>query len=79
MSGERSQDQRATIARMATVIAEALFEHMEQSPRSIRAIWPTCIACMNWDQKRELCKLNGCRPPAEIIVNGCECFTTIPF
>jgi hypothetical protein len=72
-------DRQATIERMAKVIAQALMDQMDQHPRSLRAIWPDCTACIHWDEKRELCKLVGVRPPAHVIVNGCEQFDTIPF
>lgn len=76
---EQNSAKNSTIRRMAQVMAEALFEHMEQNPHSVRAIWPDCTTCLNWDSNYELCKLNGCRPPAHIIVNGCECYDTIPY
>ncbi len=79
MSGEQDKARQQTINRVATVIASALYDQMGQSPRSLRACWPSCIDCVHWDEKHELCKLNGCRPPAPIIVNGCEYYDTIPF
>jgi hypothetical protein len=40
----------------------------------------TCVTCEHFDDKAELCKLNGLRPPAFVIAFGCECFEDrIPF
>lgn len=40
-----------------------------------------CINCKHWQGQNETCKLNGRRPPANIIALGCECFEDcdIPF
>lgn len=61
------------IARFARILGEA------HANFDLRSGWPTCLNCVHWDTSRELCKLNGCRPPATIIVNGCECYDDIPF
>lgn len=38
-----------------------------------------CTDCYNWDEKNELCKLCNQRPPAKVIVHGCNQFDEIPF
>ena len=43
-------------------------------------LWQTCINCENWDKDKELCEKWGVRPPAKVIVNGCDdWFVDIPF
>jgi len=40
----------------------------------------SCLACVNFSEETEICKLYGKRPPAAIIVSGCESFESIkPF
>lgn len=42
--------------------------------------WQTCINCELFDKKGELCTQFKVRPPATVIVNGCESWQfTIPF
>ena len=39
-----------------------------------------CMICDNFDQVKEVCKFYNARPPAKIIVVGCEKFCAdIPF
>ncbi len=40
-----------------------------------------CPNCMNWNKYKELCIKYNQRPPAEVIVRGCESFEEdeIPF
>lgn len=48
--------------------------------RSVQNTMSTCVVCDNFNQGKELCQLNGLRPPARIIAFGCECFQNdIPF
>lgn len=40
----------------------------------------TCITCDNFNEKTEICKLAGVRPPAKVIVNGCSSYEgVVPF
>ena len=38
-----------------------------------------CTDCYNWDEEKEVCKLCNQRPPANVIVKGCDQFDEIPF
>lgn len=38
-----------------------------------------CTTCLHWQNKPELCKLYKERPPAAVIVKGCEQHDYIPF
>jgi len=37
-----------------------------------RGILPSCVNCELWDEKQELCTKWGRRPPAKVIVIGCQ-------
>lgn len=39
----------------------------------------TCLNCHNWNDKQEICKLYNQRPPARVIVSGCESHEDVPF
>lgn len=40
----------------------------------------SCVKCHNFDESNELCRLANIRPPAWVIVTGCEKFEeAIPF
>lgn len=39
----------------------------------------TCLNCCEWNETNELCNKFKERPPAKIIVKGCEHHTDIPF
>ncbi|AMW36195.1 hypothetical protein [Xanthomonas phage XAJ2] len=42
--------------------------------------WQTCLNCIHWLKRNELCEKFGGRPPADIIVTGCiEHDDDIPF
>lgn len=38
-----------------------------------------CTTCMYWDDKNEMCEKFKQRPPAKVIVHGCEFHDVIPF
>lgn len=55
-----------------------------------QGLYRSCLNCQNWNgeqapgvklaQPPETCRLNGQRPPAKIVVTGCECHTdNIPY
>lgn len=47
-----------------------------------RSVIQSCISCTNFDHPKELCKLCGLRPPADVIAYGCAKYsddTEIPF
>lgn len=35
-------------------------------------LFKSCLNCIAFNSKKELCELNNLRPPAEIVVYGCE-------
>lgn len=39
----------------------------------------TCLNCHYWKDKEEMCSKYNQRPPAKIIISGCEEHTDIPF
>ena len=39
----------------------------------------SCLQCLHWKEKEEMCGLFKQRPPAKIIVVGCEKHEFIPF
>lgn len=42
-------------------------------------MFSTCLNCFHWHDKNEICKKFNQRPPAKVIVCGCEHHTDIPF
>lgn len=38
-----------------------------------------CTTCLHWQTNPELCKMYNERPPAAVIVKGCEQYDYIPF
>lgn len=42
--------------------------------------WTTCLNCVYWDKKEELCTTFSTRPPLTVVVVGCpEWLGDIPF
>lgn len=39
----------------------------------------SCLQCMHWQDEKEICERFNQRPPAKIIVNGCQYHDFIPF
>ena len=39
----------------------------------------TCLNCHYWSDDKEICNYYHQRPPAKVIVVGCETHTDIPF
>lgn len=39
----------------------------------------TCLNCHHWNDKKEICGKWNARPPAKVIVSGCDDHTDIPF
>jgi len=44
-----------------------------------KGLFTTCLNCANWSNQLEKCNLYKVRPPAKVIVVGCETHTDIPF
>ena len=42
-------------------------------------MFTTCLNCAYWSDEEEICKYYKQRPPAKVIVVGCETHTDIPF
>lgn len=38
----------------------------------------SCLNCMHWNEKDEVCKLYNIRPPAKVIVYACEQYVSDP-
>jgi hypothetical protein len=72
MSSDFNDQQMKRIAAFGEV-AGKLAGQLQRACRS-------CVHCDHFNQGRELCQLNGQRPPAKIIAFGCECYEDeIPF
>lgn len=39
----------------------------------------SCLQCMHWKENKEICEKFNQRPPAKVIVNGCQYHDFIPF
>jgi hypothetical protein len=54
---------------------------LERISNAIEAegILRNCTTCFYWQDTSETCGLYKQRPPAKIIVNGCESYDEIPF
>lgn len=35
-------------------------------------IWQSCLNCSNFESESEVCKIYNQKPPAYIVINGCE-------
>jgi hypothetical protein len=42
-------------------------------------MFQTCLNCCDWNDTTEMCIKFNARPPAKIIVSGCEHHTDIPY
>jgi len=57
-------------------IAKGMFESLTKA----RVADSCCLDCIHFKEREgELCSLVNARPPARVIVNGCERFEDIPF
>lgn len=56
--------------KLALIITEFLME---------KGFFTTCLNCSYWDNQKEICQYYKQRPPAKVIVSGCETHTDIPF
>jgi len=72
MSSEFNKQQMARIVAFGEV-AGKLAGQLQKACQS-------CVHCDHFEQAKEICTLNGLRPPAKIIAFGCECYEDeIPF
>lgn len=44
-----------------------------------KGIFDTCLNCVHWHETKEICTKFNERPPAEVIIHGCEHHDVIPF
>jgi hypothetical protein len=56
---------------VANRIAESVGSKLSMT---LLRITPTCVLCQNFNGDREICRLNGQRPPASVIAFGCEMY-----
>lgn len=42
-------------------------------------LFPNCTQCLHWHETKEICQLYKQRPPAKVIVKGCEKYEFVPF
>lgn len=57
-----------------TQIANFIFEKLKTE-----GYLENCTTCCNWDETKEICNKFKQRPPAKIIVHGCEYHELVPF
>ena len=55
-------------------LAALIFEKLESE-----GFLDNCLNCMYWNNEKDLCNKFKERPPARVIVNGCEFHDVIPF
>lgn len=55
---------------LASIISDFLME---------KGFFTTCLNCAYWNRENEMCNYYKQRPPAKVIVVGCETHTDIPF
>ena len=60
----------AALNDLAKIIATWMFEN---------GWFQTCLNCCDWNDKTEICMRFKQRPPAKVIVSGCEFHSDIPF
>ena len=62
-------DAKATIVNIITLALEREHNYLYQS----------CLSCIHFHETKEICKLANQRPPAKVIVFGCEHWDFVPF
>jgi len=55
-------------------LAELIFERLKNE-----GYLDNCTTCMYWNENAEMCRKFNQRPPAKVIVTGCEFHDIIPF
>lgn len=58
-----TKNREALIKKLANEVA---LEWMKQG------LYRTCLNCINWNDRTELCQKYKSRPPLKVIVTGCE-------
>lgn len=60
------------------VMANAIAKYLSRKiTYDMLGLSKSCVLCEHFNKDRELCGLNGLRPPANIIAFGCELFERI--
>lgn len=59
------------IIHLAAALAEEITEGCIKGCNDC-SFFHSCIDCVNFDEKNELCKIAKARPPARVIVYGCD-------
>ena len=62
-------DAKASLINLITVAIE----------REPNYLYQTCLTCIHFHETKEICSLAKKRPPAKIIVFGCEAWEYVPF
>lgn len=55
-------------------IANLIFERLKDE-----GYLDNCTTCVHWQETKEICEKVNRRPPAKIIVTGCELHEIMPF
>lgn len=65
MNTRTDNDRVLAVSQMVTRLTKAVKEELDRATR-------TCLNCSRFDEPNELCGKYGGRPPARIIVLGCD-------
>lgn len=65
LKGQSGYDRQILISEFAKALGKVMRDELDRITR-------TCINCERFDQANELCGIYSARPPAAVIVIGCE-------
>lgn len=66
----QSKSREAGLADLSKIITDWMMEI---------GMFQSCINCCDWNNDKEMCVKFKMRPPAKVIVSGCEFHSDIPF
>lgn len=69
---DREEFITAVAGRLALAIAASLEQSVGEMRQALADMTRTCLNCEHWAENSEICNLVNQRPPASVIVSGCE-------